>query len=113
MKLEDEQKAICAKFKADYSPVGLGMKVWVGRTIFEEDLVPINGARQASEGDESGWYVWSGTERFDDPDFFVTMDVADLDDWCSYAMPYLALPAGYRFIIADEHEQVWFDKQML
>lgn len=39
--------------------------------------------------------------------------VAHLRDHAPEVLPYLALPPGWRFLIAPGHEDVWFDEQLL
>jgi hypothetical protein len=39
--------------------------------------------------------------------------VSHLGDWCPTAIPYLGLPPGWRFLIASDHEEVWFDESLL
>jgi hypothetical protein len=76
-------------------------------------LKPVNGLRRPPEGGTSGWYIWAGEEFSYDPDFFVPLHVHHLDDWCPHVVKYLALPPGYRFLIADGYEDVWEDVTLL
>ena len=46
-------------------------------------------------------------------DFFKPLHVAHLDDWCLQIIKYLGLPPGWRFLIAGDYEDVWFDKSFL
>lgn len=41
------------------------------------------------------------------------LHVAHLGEWCPDAMPYLALPPGWRFLLAPDHEEIWFDPSLL
>lgn len=75
--------------------------------------VPINGLRHPREGDSSGWFFWSGGEPSREADFFNPIHAAHLDDWCPAVIPYLELPAGWRFLIAPGYEDVWFDEDLL
>jgi hypothetical protein len=47
-----------------------------------------------------------------DSDFFVPLHVTHLHEWSSGVLPYLALPPGWRFVIADGYEDVWFDAEV-
>ena len=76
-------------------------------------MAPINGLRHPPEGDTTGWYIWAGENLSADADFFVPLCVVHLDEWCPEAIPYLGLPPGWRFLIADGHEDVWFDPSLL
>jgi len=49
----------------------------------------------------------------DDPDFFRPLHVEHVAEWCPEVQPYLALPPGWRFLIAPGHEDVWFDPALL
>ena len=62
----------------------------------------------------SGWYLWRGGEiPQNDPGFFVPLHVEHLAETCPLALPYLALPAGWRFLIAPKYEDVWFDPTLI
>lgn len=76
--------------------------------------LPINGLRHPRVGQTSGWYVWTGAEvdRSDD-EFFRPFHVGHLDDHVPSALPYLALPPGWRFQLAPGHEDIWFDPELL
>ena len=45
----------------------------------------------------------------EDPDFFEPLHVAHLESWCAAAMPFLLLPPGWRFLVAGDYSDVWFD----
>ena len=47
------------------------------------------------------------------PIFFVPLHVVHLDEWCPEVKKYLGLPPGWRFLIAEGHEDVWFDESLL
>jgi hypothetical protein len=49
----------------------------------------------------------------DADDFFKPMHVEHLPDWCPEALPYLALPPGWGFILAPGYEDVWYDEAFL
>jgi len=72
-----------------------------------------NGLRHEPEGDTSGWYIWAGEDLSEDPDFFVPLHVEHLAQWCPAAIPYLALPPGWRFLVAPGYEDVWHDDSLL
>jgi hypothetical protein len=74
---------------------------------------PVNGLRHTPTGDTNGWYIWAGDELSDSPDFFLPLHVEHVADWRDRIADYLALPPGWRFLIAPDHEDVWFDKSLL
>jgi len=49
----------------------------------------------------------------DDPDFFVSLHVEHLGEWCPAIVDYLALPPGFRVLLAPGVEDVWFDESLL
>ncbi len=75
--------------------------------------MPVNGLPHKPEGDTSGWYIWAGEQLSDDPGFFVPLHVEHLAEWCPAAIPYLALPPGWRFLVATGYEDVWPDQSLL
>ena len=48
-----------------------------------------------------------------DSDFFKPLHVEHLADWCPEIRKYLGLPPGWRFLIAGDHEDVWYDESLL
>jgi hypothetical protein len=60
-----------------------------------------------------GLYGRAGPELSDSPDFFVPLHVRHLQEWCEQIVPFLALPPGWRFLIAPDYEDVWFDESLL
>ncbi len=86
------------------------LKVGISQNV-KEGVLPINGVRTRTEGDTTGWYIWAG-EWSDDPDFFVPLHVEHLVRWCPAVIPFLMLPVGWRFLIAPDYEDVWFDSEI-
>lgn len=78
-----------------------------------QGIWPINGLRHQPEGDTCGWYIWAGEDFSQDPDFFLPVHVSHLSEWCPAALPYLGLAPGWRFLIAPDYEDVWFDPSLL
>lgn len=72
-------------------------------------VLPVHGLRHAPVGDTTGWYIWAGEELSDDGDFFQPLHVEHLQALCPQVIPYLALPPGWRFLLAGAYEDVWFD----
>jgi hypothetical protein len=64
------------------------------------------------EGDTTGWYLWSG-ELSQSDDFFEPLHVKHLNERCPEVTPYLGLPAGWRFLLAPNHEDIWYDEALL
>jgi len=106
------QREMCARFNAEFSPSPANQKVGVAENV-RHRVYPINGLRHRPAGDTTGWYIWAGEERSDASDFFVPLHVVHLDEWCPEVKKYLGLPPGWRFLIAEGHEDVWFDESLL
>jgi hypothetical protein len=107
------QKNLCAKYKVTYLASPNDKKVGISLSAKERHY-PINGLRLKPEENATGWFIWGGNgEAPTDPDFFQSLHVEHLDEWCSDVLPYLGLPPGWRFLIAPNHEDVWFDPSLL
>ena len=76
------------------------------------DLLPVNGLRHSPGPDTCGWYIWAGEELPDSPDFFQPLHVEHLEEWCPAALPFLSLPPGWRFLVAGDYVDVWFDESV-
>ena len=61
---------------------------------------------------QNGWFIWSG-DFSADPDFFQPTCAHHIPAVLPAVLPYLALPQGWRFLIAPGHEDVWFDPTLL
>lgn len=107
-----DQHLTCSRFGVTLFPAPGDQKVGIARNVLTA-MVPINGLRHPPEGDTTGWYIWAGEELSTATDFFVPLHVAHLDEWCPGAIPYLGLPPGWRFLIADGYKDVWFDPSLL
>lgn len=102
------QLAICERYGV--APVGVDPEQRVGVALnLRSGLVPINGVRHLPEHGTCGWYLWAGEELSEAPDFFVPICLKHLPDWALAAMPYLLLPPQWRFLLADDYVDVWFD----
>jgi len=105
------QQSLCKEKGYDYVPATLESKL--GFAIKTQGKIPINGLRHAPVGDTNGWYVWCGEELSKEPDFFVPLHTQHLVDRCPEVVPFLGLPPGCRFLIADDYVDVWFDESLL
>jgi len=106
------QLEICAKYGANYVPSPSHSKVGIARNV-KDGLLPINGLRLRPEEGTTGWFIWAGEEMSQDPDFFVPLHVAHLDEWSPTVMKFIGLTPGWRFLVADYYEDVWEDKSLL
>jgi len=101
----NSQQNVCVKFGANYSPCSDTDKL--GIAIETIGKLPINGLRQVAQNGTCGWYIWCGEEWSDDPDFFKPLHISHINKYLPEILPYLALPSGYRFLVADGHVDVW------
>jgi hypothetical protein len=107
-----QQIAICRRFSVDPCPVAIQDKLGIAANV-REHVLPINGMRISPEVGTCGWFIWAGNVLSQAPDFFEPIHVHHINEWCPAAVPYLALPPGWRFLIAPGHEDVWFDDSLL
>jgi len=106
----NNQQDICDKFKTDYSPCSGSDKL--GIAIETIGQFPINGLRKIAENGTCGWYIWCG-EWSDNPEFFKPLHVSHIHKYLPEIENYLALPQGYRFLVADGYEDVWQDSELI
>ena len=107
-----EQLEICMRFNAPFTPPEADAKLGVSRNV-QSAITPINGLRHRATAGTSGWYVWRGEDLPDDANFFEPLHVSHIAEWLPEVEKFLALPAGWRFLKAGEHEDVWFDETLL
>lgn len=112
MNTDDEQRAICRRYAVAWLPAPFELKLGVALNV-RDGLVPLNGLRHRPDGDTTGWYLWAGEELKPDSDFFVPLHVGHLATWCPAALRFLGLPPGYRFLVAPDYEDIWYDPKLL
>jgi len=106
------QKQVCRKYRADFYPSPSDLKVGIATNI-RDGIVPINGFRHPPQSDTTGWYIYAGENLSQDAGFFKPLHVEHLHDWCPRIEKYLGLPPGWRFLVAGDYEDVWFDESLL
>lgn len=105
------QKDICTKFNAEYVESAASEKL--GIAIDTIGKKPINGLRHKAENGTCGWYIWCGEDLKQEDDFFKPLHVTHIQDYLPEIQKYLGLPPGYRFLVAEGYEDVWFDAKLL
>ena len=110
--IEALQRETCKRFDAEFLPARGDQKLGVAEGVRAGKL-PVHGLRHRPVGDTSGWYVWAGEELSDAADFFVPLHIEHLDEWCPQIRKYLGLAPGWRLLITDDYEDVWFDSKLL
>jgi hypothetical protein len=107
------QTVICERFGVAPDVPAPRSRVGVARNVRETRTWPLNGLRHPPEEGTSGWYLWRGQELSSTDDFFQSLHAEHLAEWAPDALPYLALPAGWRFLLTPDHEDVWYDEKLL
>jgi hypothetical protein len=106
------QRRTCRRYTTDFVESPPDSKIGIARDA-RPGKWPLNGLRHPPEGGTSGWYVWAGETLSSDPDFFEPHHVAHVSDLLPQVLPYLGLPPGWRFLLAENHEDVWYDPELL
>jgi hypothetical protein len=109
--IEKAQRKICEKYKTQYCPPSDNSKLGIAITTIKN--VPLNGLRHPVTESTCGWYIWGGTEFSENAEFFSPLHVFHIEEYCPEASSYLGLPAGWRFLIAADFVDVWFDESLL
>jgi len=109
---EFEQRKICEQWGAPYLRTDIDQKIGISDNLMK-GIYPINGLRHPPLGDTSGWYIWAGDEMGYEDDFFKPVHAEHLEDCFCGLEKYLGLAPGWRFLIAPEYEDVWFDPSLL
>ena len=107
-----QQEKICKRFNADFLEAPPDLILGVSRSA-KELITPLNGLRHPPDSGSTGWFIWGGEDYSEDPDFFEPLCVKHLHNWCPNIIPYLGLAPGWRFLVAKDYEDVWFDKTLL
>ena len=107
----EQQRTLCREHSADFDPPSLGTRV--GIALQTLGSAPLNGQRILEHGSVCGWYIWGGGAPSEAPDFYQPMCVEHLAERCPLALPFLALPTGWRFLTDGEYRDVWYDAELL
>jgi hypothetical protein len=96
---------------AEFLPSPPGLKA--GVAIPSIGSFPINGLRHPPASDTTGWFIWGGEQLSGESEFFQPLHVGHLLELLPGVSAYLGLAPGWRFLLADDHEDVWFDSALL
>jgi hypothetical protein len=108
--LSQDPREVCARYRANFSPPDSALKVGISASAVRGEF-PLHGLRHPPNSGTSGWFIWSG-DLSEAHDFFLPYHLSHLAEDCPAALPYLALPPGWRFLIAPGYEDVWFDESL-
>jgi hypothetical protein len=109
--IESLQAAVCKKYGQTCMIPMADSKV--GFAIATAGELPINGLRHPPKGDTNGWYIWCGEELSKASDFFSPLHTVHLKERRPEVLQFLGLPPGYRFLLAGNHVDVWYDPSLL
>lgn len=109
--IEKAQQAFCRQKSATHLPPSAESKL--GFALSTKGLTPINGLRHPPQGDTNGWYLWCGEQSSDAADFFQPSHTQHIYEQHPEVARLLCLPAGYRFLLAGDHLDVWYDSSLL
>jgi hypothetical protein len=109
------QHSVCARVGGVYVSAPETLMVGISIDLLTHNWqYPINGLRHNPQGDTSGWYIWSGKgELSQDADYFKPLHIQHLREYCPDVMPYLGLAPGWRFLLAPNYEDLWFDEKLI
>ena len=103
--------SICARFGAVPLPPAPESRLGISAAA-RAGALPLHGLWHPPEGAANGWFIWSG-DLSPDPDFFQSTCTSHVPTVLPAVLPYLALPPGWRFLVAPGYEDVWFDPTLL
>jgi len=101
------QQEVCERFGVTPVPTPDDLKV--GLALGGNG--PLPGLRHPPKGETAGWYIWRG--ELSSADDFAPLHAAHLAERVPETLPYLALPPGWRFLLAPDREDVWDDQALL
>ena len=87
---------MCRTFGTGFEPPAPGTKVGIALQTLTR--IPIHGVRLAPTETTCGWYIYAGDEGSDAPDFYQPLCVEHVAEYCRFALPFLCLPPGWRFV---------------
>jgi hypothetical protein len=102
--MDREQRDIFERYGAKFTPSERICKIGISESALSDGL-PLRGLRHRPESGTTGWFIWAG-EWSDDPDFIKPLH---WHQYCPAVLPFLALPLGWRFLVAPGYGGVWFD----
>ncbi len=109
--VQQQQQEYCKNLNYPYVPAEPDSKV--GIALETQGLLPINGLRHRAEQGTNGWYLWGGEELPSADDSFSPVHTSHLIRLRPEVLKFLGLPPGYRFLLAGDYVDVWFDSSLL
>ena len=106
--LTSVQRQTCIDHEAKYMMCHPDLRLGLAANVTTSSR-QLHGVRVLPVGDACGWYIWSGDELAEPPDFFIPLRAQSLETWAPLALPYLGLPPGWRFSLSEDGVKVWQD----
>jgi len=110
--IEQEQRELCIKYGEEFVPFDFNLRLGIAPDFFS-NLLPLNGLRHPPDSGTCGWFLWAGGELSQESDYFNSLHVFHLIEKYPKVLKYFGLPPGWRFLFANDYEDVWFDEQLL
>lgn len=110
-KMNQNQALMCKKHKVE--PIYSDAHEKLGIALDSIGKYPINALRHNAENGTCGWYIWCGEELNEDANFFKPLHVDHVSKYLPEIEPFLALPPGYRVLLAPGYEDVWYDSSLV
>ena len=110
-KIEQSQKTLCSEYGTSF--VSTPPKDKIGFASATAGLKPINGLRHPASTGTSGWYIWCGESFSESADFFNPLHASHIYEAMPVLGQLLGLPPGFRFLLAGEYLDVWYDEKLL
>jgi len=111
VKIEEAQKMLCSQYGAAFVRTPPDDKI--GLATSTAGLKPINGIRHPLIPGTSGWYIWCGESLSESADFFEPRHASHIYENLPDASHLFGLPPGYRFLLAGDYLDVWYDVALL
>ena len=110
-KIEQLQRTLCSHYGASF--ISTAPEEKIGFASATAGLKPINGLRHPVSGGASGWYIWCGESFSSSSDFFDPLHASHIYESMPDVGRLLSFPPGYRFLLAGEYLDVWYDEELL
>lgn len=109
--VEDKQRSFCEEQNQPY--VAADPELKVGFALETRGRLPLHGLRHPPQGDTTGWYLWGGEEFPSGDDSFSPVHTMHLIQLQPNIIKFMGLPPGYRFLVAGDYVDVWYDAALL
>jgi len=103
---------MCVQYGSEFENCNPDDELGISNSAVELEF-PLNGLRHPPSDGTTGWFVWGGIELSDDSNFFQPIHAKHVTEICPIIWKYLGLAPGWRFLIAPDHQDVWFDQSLL